>query len=412
MTCGGGLERSFRTAAMTIGGAMNKLIISLILLCSWSIPAPAATTADLADDAPDRYVVVKGDTLWGIAKRFLKDPWRWNDLWKANQEQIRNPNRIYPGDVLVLDKSAAEMRLKLSRMETVKLSPQIRVAPGTSDAVPTIPTADIEPFLTKPLVVAQNQLAGASRIVRTQESRVALGAGDIAYVQGITKEQGRFWQIFRPGSPLIDPVSNETLGFEAIFLGEARVTQLADISTVEIISSPQEIYAGDYLLPSPKEITLDGYAPHAPVKKIDARIIALYNQLYESGPGGVVTINKGVRDGLEVGHVLAVYRNLNAPTFTLRESSLWGRSGLIYSAKNPNTRYDNQPLGDRNSPLWGRVGPMGAQFKDDKVSVPSVTLPDERYGLILVFRVFDRAAYALVMNAARPVNVLDIATNP
>ena len=112
------------------GGAMNKLIISLIILCSWSLTAPAATTNDLADGAPERYVVVKGDTLWAIAKRFLRDPWKWSELWKANQEQIRNPNRIYPGDILVLDKSTPEMRLKLLRMGTVKLSPQVRAAPA------------------------------------------------------------------------------------------------------------------------------------------------------------------------------------------------------------------------------------------------------------------------------------------
>lgn len=390
---------------------MSKLIISLIL-CSWALAAPAATTTDLADGAPDRYVVVAGDTLWTISKRFLKDPWKWNDLWKANREQIRNPNRIYPGDVLVLDKSAEEMRLKLLRSETIKISPQIRAQRIEPAAIKTIPTADIEPFLTKPLIIAQNDLANAARIVRTQESRVAVGAGDTAYANGLTKEKGLYWHIFRPGTPLIDPANNETLGYVAVFLGEAKVKNLGDVSTIEIISSPQEIYAGDYLLPSPRDITLDGYMPHAPAKKIDARIVALYNQLYETGPSAVITLNRGTRDGLEVGHVLAIYRNLNAPTFTLRESSLWGRTGFIYSDKNPNTSYENQPLGDRNSPLWGRVGPSGSQFKNDKTIVPNVTLPDERYGLILVFRVFDRASYALVMNATRPVNVLDIATNP
>src|SRR5476649_831182 len=120
------------------GGAMNKLIISLIILCSWASVAPAATTADLADGAPDRYVVIQGDTLWTIAKRFLKDPWKWNDLWKTNQEQIRNPNRIYPGDVLVLDRSAEEMRLKLLRTETVKISPQIRTEELAPEPVQTI----------------------------------------------------------------------------------------------------------------------------------------------------------------------------------------------------------------------------------------------------------------------------------
>jgi len=391
---------------------MKKLIISLIILCSYTGSAPAATTDDLAVDAPDRYVVVRGDTLWAIAKRFLKDPWKWNDLWKANQEQIRNPNRIYPGDVIVLDRSAEEMRLKLLRAETVKVIPEIRTSELPPEPIPTIPTADIEPFLSKPLVIAQNQLADAPRIVRTQESRVTIGAGDVAYATGLTKDKGLYWQIFRPGNPLIDPVSNETLGYVAVYLGEAKVQRLGNVSTIDIVSAGQEIYAGDYLLPAPRDIPLDGYAPHAPGKKIDGRIIALYNQLFETGPNAIITLNRGARDGLEVGNVLAIYRNLNAPTFTLRESALWGRTGLMYSDKNPNTNYHNEPLGDRNSPIFGRIGPAGAQFKNDKTNVPTVTLPDERYGLLLVFRVFDRASYALVMNASRPVNILDIVTNP
>jgi hypothetical protein len=374
--------------------------------------APAATTADLAAGAPDRYIVVQGDTLWGIAKRFLNDPWKWNDLWKTNQEQIRNPNRIYPGDVLVLDKSAEEMRLKLLRAETVKVVPQIRAEQLAPVAVPTIPTADIEPFLSKPLVIAQNQLADAPRIVRTQESRVAIGGGDIAYANGLTKDKGQFWQIFRPGSPLIDPISNETLGNVAVYLGEAKVNKFGNVSSLDIVSATQEIYAGDYLQPSPRDTTLEGYFPHAPAKKIDAHVIALYNQLYETGPNAIITLNRGSRDGLEVGHVLALYRNLNAPTFTLRESPLWGRTGLMYSDKDSKTSYQNEPLGDRNSPLWGRVGPSGAAFKNDKTAVPNVVLQDERYGLMLVFRVFDRTSYALVMSASRPVNVLDMATNP
>jgi hypothetical protein len=304
------------------------------------------------------------------------------------------------------------MRLTLLRAGTVKVSPQIRATELPLESIPTIPTADIEPFLSNPLVIAQNQFADAPRIVRTQESRVAVGAGDTAYAIGITKEKGLYWQMYRPGSPLIDPVSNETLGYVANYLGDAKVERLGDVSTVQIVSAVQEIYAGDYLQPAPREIALDGYMPHAPNKKIDGLIIALYNQIYETGPNAIITLNLGARDGLEVGNVLAIYRNLNAPTFTLRESPLWGRTGFIYSAANPHTNYQNEPLGDRNSPVYGRIGPAGAEFKNDKTNVPIVKLPDERYGLLLVFRVFDRASYALVMNASRPVNILDIVTNP
>ncbi|MDP2706344.1 MAG: LysM domain-containing protein [Burkholderiales bacterium] len=373
---------------------------------------PAATTTDLAEGAPDRYVVVQGDTLWSIASRYLKSPWKWGELWRMNQDQIRNPHRIYPGDVLVLDKSAAAVRLSLLKIQTVRLSPQVLASPLAPQPVPTIPLSDIEPFLSKPLVVPPGQLASAPRIVRVQDGRVALGAGDIAYVQTITKEQGDYWHLFRAGPALVDPDTDETLGHEATFLGEAKVAKHGNVTTVEIVKSPREIYAGDYLLPAPPEVGLDNYVPHAPAKKIDARIIAAYGGLFEVGANSIIALSKGARDGLEVGHVLAIYRNLNAAPYQFRESSLWGRTGFIYDAKNPKTRYVNEPLVTRDSPLYGRVGPGGFRHKDDNTGLPSPQLPAERYGLLMIFRVFERASYALIMAADRQVNVLDIATNP
>ena len=391
---------------------MVKSIISLIILYSWVAVAPAATTTDMAEGAPDRYVVVQGDTLWSIASRYLKNPWKWGELWRMNQDQIRNPHRIYPGDVLVLDKSAAAVRLSLLKIQTVRLSPQVLASPLASQPVPTIPLSDIEPFLSKPLVIPPGQLASAPRIVRVQDGRVALGAGDIAYVQSITKEQGDYWHLFRAGPALVDPDTDETLGHEATFLGEAKVAKHGNVTTVEIVKSPREIYAGDYLLPAPPEVGLDNYVPHAPAKKIDARIIAAYGGLFEVGANSIIALSKGARDGLEVGHVLAIYRNLNAAPYQFRESSLWGRTGFIYDAKNPKTRYVNEPLVTRDSPLYGRVGPGGFRHKDDNTGLPSPQLPAERYGLLMIFRVFERASYALIMAADRQVNVLDIATNP
>ena len=393
-------------------GKMVKLIISLIILYSLVNVAPAATTADLAEGAPERYVVLPGDTLWGIASRYLKNPWKWSELWKMNQEEIRNPDRIYPGNVIVLDASAAAVRLKLLRTETVRLSPQVRASPLAPAPVPAIPVSDIEPFLSRPLVLAQGQLASTPRIVRPQEGRVALGAGDTAYVQGLAKNAGDYWQLFRPGAALVDPDTHETLGREAVFLGEARVTKHGDVSTIAIVKASLEIYLGDHLLPAPAEIALDNYVPHAPQRKINAHIIAAYGGLFEAGAHSIVAVSKGARDGLEVGHVLALYRNLNAAPHKLRESSLWGRTGFIYDEKNPKTRYVNEPLVTRDSPLYGRVGPAGYQHKDDKTHLPSPPLPAERYGLLMIFRVFDRASYALIMNADKQVNVLDIATNP
>lgn len=391
---------------------MRKSIISLILLCCSITPAVAASTDDLAEGAPDRYVVVPGDTLWSISSRFLKSPWKWNELWKLNQEQIPKPNRIMPGDVLVLDRGYNETRLRLLKADTTKLVPGPVESAIEREPIPAIPTADIEPFLSQPLVIVQNQLADAPRIVRTQENRVALGAGGIAYGKGVTKELGRYWQIFRPGAPMFDPQTGESLGQEATYLGEATVTKFGEVSTLEIVKSQLEIYAGDYLLPAPRETLFSSYAPHAPAQKINAQIIAAYGSLFETGGNGIVALSKGAKDGIEIGHVLAIYRNLNASTNALRESPLWGRTGPTGSDNSKGSSYVNEPLVTRNAPLWGRIGPMGFKYKNDKTNLPPTTLPDERYGLLMVFRVFDRASYALIMDAERPVNLLDLATNP
>jgi hypothetical protein len=191
---------------------MRKSIISLILLCCLVAPAVAATSDDLVEGAPERYVVVPGDTLWSIASRYLKNPWKWPELWKLNQAQLANPNRIAPGDVLVLDRSYRDTQLRLLKLQTVPIAPGIVSTPLEAEPIPTIPTADIEPFLSQPLVIMPDQLVGAPRIVRTQENRVALGAGGTAYAMGLTKEKGLHWQIFRPGAPLVDPQSGESLG--------------------------------------------------------------------------------------------------------------------------------------------------------------------------------------------------------
>ncbi len=386
------------------GRLMRISIISLLLWCSMAGTAVAATSGDLAADAPERYIVVPGDTLWGIAGRFLKDPWRWPELWKNNQDQIKNPNRIRPGDVLVLDRSAQEMRLKLLKsqpvLETIRLSPQMITKEHEPEPVPTIPAAVITPFLSQPLVVAQNELDSAARIVSMQEDRVALGAGNIAYVQGITKEKGDKWRIFRRGDPLLDPDTKEMLGYGAIYLGDARVIKFGDVSTIEIVKSSLEITAGDSLLPITRDDVIDDYMPHAPGAKVAGRIIDIYGSLGEAGPNSIVVLNKGSRDSLDVGSVLAIYRDLNSPTYSVRDS--------------PNIKYHDEPMGDRNSPVYGRVGPAGAEFNNDdkNKSLPKAKLPNERYGLLMVFRTFDHVSYALVMNTNRPVNLFDTVTSP
>jgi len=385
-----------------MGYSMGKTIISLILLLGPLGSAFAASSEDLQDAAPDTYTVVKGDTLWGISARFLKQPWRWPELWKMNQDQIRNPHLIYPGDVIVLDRSAREARLRLVQSGTVKLSPRVRVEPLAAQAVPSISPAAIAPFLSKPLVVGQDELASAPRIVATQESRVALGAGDIAYVEGLSKDRGAAWQIYRRGDALIDPYTNETLGYEAIYLGEARVRQFGEVSTIDIVNSTQEIYREDRLLPASKELPTFAYVPRAPQKSVKGHIISNYGSLQETGPMSIVALSKGSKDGLEVGHVLAIYRNQRAARYALRTSPLYGRSGL---AGNDSPRpYYGEEITLRDATLYPHPEPI---IEEDLARLPS-----ERYGLVMVFRTFDRTAYGLVMEASRQVSINDVVTNP
>lgn len=381
---------------------MRKAIISLILLLTPLGTTLAADASALKEDAPDRYVVVPGDTLWSISGRFLKDPWKWPELWKMNQEQIKNPHRIYPGNVLVLDRSAQEAQLRLQQLPAVALSPKVRVEPLAERAVPAISPTAIEAFLSKPLVVAQHELDDTPVIRATEENRVAIGTGNIAYAEGLTKDKAGVWYVFRRGDALIDPDTNETLGYETIYLGEARVLRFAELSTIEITKSTREIHVGDRLLPASKEQPVFSYVPRAPQKPVRGRIISAYGSLGETGPAGIVALSKGSRDGLEVGHVLAIYRSQTASRYELRTSPLYGRQGL--SGNDAPRPYYAEQITPRDADVYTRGQPIS--------EADIAKLPDERYGLVMIFRTFDRAAYGLVMQASRPVALHDIVANP
>ncbi len=333
---------------------MKPIIFALILSLSTASFAQSAATPplEIAADAPERHIVVPGDTLWGIAAKFLKDPFRWPELWKMNAEQVKNPHRIYPGQVVILDLSGDQPQLKLG---TIKLEPQVRSQP-ISKEIPAISPQAIEPFLSQPLVIDAAGFEQAPRVVATQESRVYTGNGDQIYVSDADPKV-KSWQIFRPGKPFVDPDSKEVLGLEAVFLGNAR--SLGDpaegVTTMEITSVKQEIGRGDRLVPAGRP-EIASYMPHLPAQDIQGRILALYGGVGEGGRHSIVSLSRGKRDGLEMGHVLAIYRAGAAVT---------------------------------------------NRFDDGKPQTHQ--LPDERYGLLFIFRVFDRVSYALVMDAARPV---------
>jgi hypothetical protein len=382
-----------------MGYNVNKAIISLILLLSLGSVAASTTAPALRADAPERYTVVRGDTLWGIASRFLKDPWRWPDLWDMNRAQIRNPHRIYPGDVLVVERAGGEVRM---RVETSRLEPRVRIEPRDADAIQTITPSDIEPFLSRPLVVGANELDRAPQIMATEEDRVVLGAGNIAYARGLDKTGDTRWQIFRRGDPLRDPASGEQLGYTGIYLGEAELRRRGDLSTIEVTKATQEIYRGDRLLALPAEKPVFAYVPHAPQQPVEGRVVSTYGGLWETGPLAIVVLSKGTRDGVEVGHVLALHRDQRSARYAQRTEPLFGRSGP--SGSDRRIPYYPADLPARESPLFASAPPV----RDSDFA----QLPAERYGLVMVFRAFERASFGLVMHASRPVSIADIVTNP
>ena len=379
---------------------MNKNIISLLLLLASALGSSQvlAQPAQIKSDAPDRYTVERGDTLWGISGRFLEKPWNWPQLWNMNREQIRNPHRIYPGDVLVLDRASGSLRVLSGG--TVRLSPGVR-SEALARGIPSIPPTAIDAFLTKPLVVTETELDAAPFVFATQEDRVAVGAGNIAYVKGITRDKGTAWQLFRRGDKLLDPDSGETLGYVALYLGEARVREFGPVSTVEITKSTQEVYVNDRLIAVTKETPVFAYVPRAPEAKISGRVISTYEGLNETGPLSVVSLSKGAKDGIQVGHVLAIYRSQTAARYSMRMSPIWGAEG---------------PTGDdgRRAYYSTKITPRETVLPQMEKITPNEIgeIPDERYGLVMVFRTFDRASFGLVMQASRPVAISDVIKNP
>ncbi len=381
---------------------MKNRIISLLLpfaaAASLMFAGSAAAQAlkDLKPDAPDRYTVERGDTLWGISGRYLDKPWNWPQLWDLNRQQIRNPHRIFPGDVLVLDRATGRLRV-----ETVAMVPRVRTE-DIKDVVPTIPPSAIEAFISRPMVLAENELDSAPKIIATEESRVVVGAGNIAYVKGLQKDRGDNWHIYRRGDKLIDPDTGATLGYLGLYLGEARVRQFGEISRVEILKSTQEIYTGDSLVAIVKEVPVFAYVPRAPASQVKGRVMSLNDNLYETGRYSVVSLSKGSKDGLEAGHVLALYRSPANSRYALRTSAMLGRTGPTGS-DGRRTYYEEQ-LNVRDSPVFSTQKPI--------TEADIANLPEERYGLVMIFRAFERASFGLVMQSKLPVAIDDVVTTP
>ena len=346
---------------------MQNIIIALLSCCTLLSASVFADELQIKEDAPDRYVVVKGDTLWAISGRFLKSPWRWPEIWRLNKDEIKNPHWIYPGDVVLLDRASGTLRL--SKTEKYhghgfeKREPQTRIEPGENLAIPVISPADIGPFLSQPLVIEKDGLESAPRIIANEGDRVVIGAGNRAYVKDLPPSKQKQWQVFRPGKPLKDPDTGKILGYEASYIGDARVLKDGNPATIEVIKSVQEILRDDRLVAT-TDVDLANFVPHAPSPGVRGKVIAAYEGVAEVGRGYIITLNLGMKQGVEPGHVLALLR-----------------AGVVAPYRSGEAEH-------------------------------TVKLPEERIGLALIFRVFDNVSYALVMKSDLSIQIGDVAETP
>ena len=382
------------TGAVAQSGASNLPITPAQKATANQVAQSGVALSELNPSAPNDYTVKRGDTLWGISGLFLKSPWRWPELWGMNLNEIKNPHLIYPGQRLFLDKSNGRARLRMGAatqgdggIPTVRVSPRTRIQGLADEVISTLRSQDIEAFLAEPLVVDEGGLTLAPRIVGTKEERVLLSKGDRAYARGpadkkIVDDPAKQtdYRIFRNATPLKDPLSGEILGYEAQYLGKATlirgeslvetpgkdgkaVTEIVP-ATIDIVGIKEEIRVGDRLLPEPDRV-LTSYAPRAPATAVDARVVSIYgSSVRTAAQNQVVAINRGSKDGMESGHVLAIQK-------------------------------------------------AGARIIDKTVATRDpLRLPDERNGLLMVFRTFDRVSYGLILEITEGVRVGDRLVNP
>ena len=331
----------------------------------------------LAPNAPESYVVKRGDTLWGIAKVFLRDPWYWPEIWQVNK-QIQNPHLIYPGDTLRLVYIDGQPRISvqrgtLERGNSARVLPRVRSQPLEA-AVTTIPYETVAAFMSKPSVLANEQIKNAPYVFATRDAHIVLSNGDTLYARGFHApvQLGTHYNVVKVGDALRDPDDDRIIGYDGIFTGSGHVTRGGDPATLIMTESTRETVPGDKLFEGGVDVPLD-FVPSAPRVKVNGRIIAVSDGVTIIGQYQVVVINRGAKDGLNPGNVLAVFEVGGTLRDTVANGYLGGTSRL------------------------------GAQ---------RVRLPDERTGTFMVFKTFDNMSYGLIMEAKNIIRVSDRVENP
>lgn len=325
---------------------------------------PALIPVALNPDLPQTYTVAPGDTLWLIAQRYLQNPWQWRDIWRQNP-QISNPNRIYPGDTLRFSHDpSGRPQLEIAEREEVpllKLSPEIRIEELTQP-IPPVPRDAVESFLTRALVLDDAHWKAMPYIVADEENRILIASRDRIYARGALFDQPRY-QVFRPSEALREPGSGRYLGTAGLYIGEAVLEKDGDPATFRLANTIAPVRPGDRLFEFEAERELYSFEPHPVPPDTDGFIIAkLDTDVTQITQYSSVILNLGAQEGLEPGHVLAVY----------------GEGRTVR----------------------------------DPVSGSNVRLPGERSGLVMVYKVHDLVSYALVMQAERSIRLQDRVTTP
>ena len=355
-----------RPFTQRLGHMAIGLLAGLAVFASGSA---LADTVKLKADAPDQYTVVKGDTLWDISAQFLQSPWKWPEVWSYNP-QIKNPHLIYPGDVVYLEYDAqGRPILRVSRGQaTMKLSPKVH-ASRVDTPIASIPLNAIQQFLGEPRVLSQREIDNAGYVIAGKDARLMSGSGDRVYARGLIpgEDPNSTYAVLRIGKPYRNPGAkgDDILGYEALHVADAQVVDFGDPSTLRVKDSTRETLVGDRLIPKKASGLDQAFIPKPPEMPIDGQIIAVIDGVSRVGQFQTVVLNKGEQDGLETGHVLAVYQ-----------------AGKV--------------VRDNYSSKRGE----------------EVTLPDKRAGIVLVYRTFDRVSYALVMEAELDMAVYDRVENP
>jgi LysM repeat protein len=323
-------------------------------------------------NAPDSYVVKRGDTLWGIAKVFLRDPWFWPEIWQVNP-QVQNPHLIYPGDTLRLVYIEGRPTIMLQRGDAARVEPRVRSQPLEA-AVTTIPYETVAAFMSKPSVLAQEQIKGAPYVLATRDLHVAMADGDTLYARGFSGpvEVGTHYNVVRVGDALRDPDDNHIVGYDGIFTGAGHVTRSGDPVSLIMTESARETEAGDKLFAGGVDVPLD-FIPTAPKVKTNGRIMAVSDGVTVIGQYQVVVINRGARDGMAPGNVLAVFDA---------------------------------------GPVIQDTANRGFLRSMTRLTSNKVRLPDERSGTFMVFKTFDNISYGLIMEATDIIRVGDRVENP